>query len=475
MAHEAYRIYGWNNGSEPERYRLHVQDYQPAYSTPQNTYGYHGSSPGADYIDRSRYPRTEDHIAPHVGSSRQSRRRKNEYYSNSDYIAPPTDSREDYISQAYDTPPSFRNRDYDVSMDTRMPGGFYDSEVRLDRRSRSANFHENENVNRVIKDADFSNEHEVMRAYWVPGPQDYDEMDLSGVGMPRHSKSRSKSRLGSKAKRVTYESDVESESDVKTYVDDSGEEDGKRIIYDSGEDERRTPESRSRMRSGSRRREVAGNRWDQASHMPGGYASSSPSPSIHYESDEPPARYRRVSISSDTPHRRARTTTRYASSSPRMRSRSRSHHLSSSKSPIRPRCAPSPPTLSDYGRNRYPSRSTSPPRPRTRTRTRNPRAPSPPSLTTRFHSSSSTPRSASFLSSRSPSLGPDRHYLSESDKSNVVPCRGVRGVRGNRGFVGSDEESDFVINGGSECDFEGDDIWCDSSDDGRGGLEYDED
>jgi hypothetical protein len=499
MAHEAYRIYGWNNGTEPERYRLHVQNYQPAYSSPHNTYGYYGSSPGADYIDRSRYPRTEDCIAPHVESrSRKSRRRqdndhysrkKNECHSNEDYIAPPlAETRDDYISQAYDTPP---RKQYYEETDRRMPGGFYDSEIRLDRRSRSKHSRENENVNRIIKDADFSNEHEVMRAYWVPGPQEYDEMDLSS-SLPRNSRarSRSKSRLGSKAKRVTYESE-ESESDVKTYVDDSGEEDAK-IVYESDEDDSMmSPASyASRKRRSQGRIEVDGNRWDTEPRMPGRYASSSPSPSVHYESDEPikHTRYRSTSASSGAHRSRTRTTTRYLSSSPGMRygtsqSRSRTRHLSSSSaSPLRPRYAPSPPTLSDYGRDRSSSRhrprspsfTSSPPRPRTSIRTRNPRAPSPPSLTTRHFSSSSTHRSASFDSSseaeaeRERERERERHYLSDSGESNVVPSRGVKAR-----YV-SDGESDFVINGGSECDFEGDDIWCDSSEGERGG-EYDDD
>lgn len=459
---EAYRIYGWNNGTEPERYRLHVQDYQPAYSTPQNTHGYYGSSPGADYIDRSRYPRTEDCIAPHVESKRKSRRlkdddcysrRKGDYHSNSDYIAPPlAESREDYISQAYDTPP--RRPCYD-SMERRMPGGFYDSEIRLDRHSRSKHFHEDEHVNRIIKDADFSNEHEVMRAYWVPGPQGYDEMDVSS-SLPRKSRPRSREGARSKAKRVTYESE-ESESDVKTYVDDSGEEDAK-VVYESDEDDSMmSPASNASRRRRSRGRiEVDGNRWDTEPRMPGGYASSSPSPSVHYESDEPikHTRYRSTSASSGAHRSRTRTTTRYLSSSPGMRydtDRSRSRPLSSS----RPRFAPSPPTLSDYGRDRSSSRHRLPstsPAPRPRPRTRNPRAPSPPSLSTRFHSSS-TP-SPSFDSSSEAELERERHYLSDSDKSIGIPIRGVKAR-----YV-SDEESDFVINGGSECDFEGDDIWC---------------
>jgi hypothetical protein len=474
---EAYRIYGWNNGTEPERYRLHVQDYQPAYSSPHNTYGYYGSSPGADYIDRSRYPRTEDCIAPHVEPSRKSRRRKddeyrtrrNEYRSNEDYIAPPlAESGEDYISQAYDAPPKRR---HEGERERRMPGGFYDSEIRVDRHSRSKHVHEDESVKRIISDAKFSNEHEVMRAYWVPGPQEYDEMDLSS-SLPRKARSRPGSRSrGSKAKRVTYESE-ESESDVKTYVDDidSSEEDRK-IVYESDEDDSMVDSGNRSRRRRSPGRTKTGNRWDTSPRMPGGYASSSPSPSrsIHYESDEPRkhTRYRSTSASSDPHTHPSRTTTRYLSSSPGIRyastSRSTSRHRHASPSP--PYGAPSPPTLSDYER-RTPSVS---PAPRPRPRVRNPRAPYPPSLTTRHFSSSSTPRSSSFLSDRSFDSGTEaeaereRRYLSDSDQSVKVPCRTVKAR-----YV-SDEESDFVINGGSECEFEGNDIWCDSSDEDRGG------
>lgn len=466
MAHEQFRFYGWNHGDEPERYRLHVHESPIAYGKPHDAprHHYYNSSPGADYINRSHYPRTEDQIEPHFGSSRQSRRRNNDYCPTSDYIAPPADSRDDYISQDDDTPP--RKHYHDLSTERRIPGGFYEPTSIPDRGPRNINFHEDEGINRIIKNADFSNEHEIMRAYWVPGPQEYDEMDISAGGRLQKSRPRSKSR--SKAKRVMYESEVDSESDIKTYVDESGDgHGGKEIVYDSDEDEDMVSSrsGNSGRRSRSRRKELSRSEWDRSPRMPGGYASSSPS--IHYESDESHTRYRSASFRSRASSRHrtksgAPVATRYASSSPGMRyNTERSRHRSTSTSPVRPRYASTSPTRSEYGPHRPIPRSKHASPSPLRTRTRIQRAPSPPTLAQRY--SSSTP--SVYIGSDSEV---DVHYMSDSGESGI-PCRGV-----NRGrYVGSDVDSDFVINGGSEFDFEGDDIWCDSSH-GEGGVGYDE-
>jgi hypothetical protein len=436
MAYEQFRIYGYNHGNETEHYRLHVRDRRTGYE--EQGYGNYRSRTGGEYIDRPQQSRPEHYTAPYTGSTRKSRR-GSRHYSNDDYISPPTEDRNDYISPNYDTVSRRTSRHRNG------PGGFYEDEGDAPAWP-NVSAQEQDSIHRLMKEAKFGNEHEVMRAYWVPGPQDYDELEPPRRIDARKVRPRSRSR--SERRKVEYG------SDVQTYVDDSGEERGG--AWDSAEDDTRA--SRDRWRSKPRA---------EHSRMPGGYASS-PSPSIHYESDEEeytPSRCRRYASSSPprSIHRSRRDSSaspavhRYASSSP-----TRSD-WGEQKSPIRRRHVSFSPTIS------HPRHRSSSPPTRTRHTSSSPHprihtAPSPPPAIRRYSSPSPDSDYEVPVRYNSDTDGEEDSYISGSERGRYI-----------RSDVNADSDvcSDFVINGGSECEFEGDDIWCVSGSEEEG--EGDED
>ncbi|KAH4893574.1 hypothetical protein HBI80_244200 [Parastagonospora nodorum] len=458
MAYEQFRIYGYNHGTEPEHYRLHVRDHRTEHTTPRRAHYYdaYQSSPGADYIDRARMPRPDDHIGPYVESARRSRR-KNTGYSTQDYISPPVDARDDYIDQDYHTPA--RAHAQHTPRHQNVPGGFYEDEYSPSMLSISAK--EQDSIHRIMKEAKFGNHHEIMRAYWVP--QEYDEMPVDQTHSHRQ-RSRSVPKL--EPRRVRYDS--ESETDVQTYVGDSGDDEVERPRLGGwNSDEDSIVETRDRWRSKSLRSDDVGRA--PSPHMPGGYASSSPS--IHYESDEEDEMRHRSRKAS-----RERAIRRYASSSPNDRHRDSSaspsahHYASSSPAPsewgqYRSRRHISFSSSTDHARQR--SMSSPPTRPHASSslRPRIQRAPSPPPAIARRYSSSST---------LSPYVGSDYdapvRYESDTGDDDDTCVSGSERGRYVRSEIDSDVCSDFVINGGSDCDFEGDDIWNDSGSEG----EYDD-
>lgn len=447
MAYEQFRIYGYNQGTEPEHYRLHVRDHRTDYGPYQHGEDYrYQSSPGADYMDRARIPRPEDYVPPYSESTHRSKHHY-EQYSTEDYISPPTDSRDDYISPGYDEPTRkhFSRKSHRQS----IPGGFSEGEEeRLSWPSISGK--EQQSIHRLMKEAKFGNEHEIMRAYWVP--QEYDENPVNN----RISSGEERSRSRHQARRDAYE------SDIQTYVEDSeDEEQGRDRGYDSDED---GDDARERWMSKSRKDESEDSEWNQPSRMPGGYASSSPS--IQYESEEEHTEHRRSRryTSPSSPGREYDRRVGSSGSSHRWRSVSSSRKQRQREHHSRRRHASSSPDGSHWSQHTSPnhrrSASTSP---RTR-RPRVQRAPSPPSAITRRHSASSV----------SVYIGSDDEvsvrYDSDMEGSGGIGLSGSERAR----YIGSDDSdvcSDFMINGGSDCDFEGDDIWNSSGSDEGG---YDE-